>query len=238
MTGWLLAGDTRAQVSFTLSAYDINDAYLEVLGREVKDHELQYWQSVALASKQELASELKHGLTLPDAASELVDVINRAYFIGFGRFSTGDEYEYWKKKIMSKPLGYSDVLNAARKWLQTEAGAKDAKEMIERAYQMAMGRAATAEDQSYWLNSLKQKSIIFPELVTACVKYMLGPERRQRFELRSMVKRAYKAAGIAAPSEYELDAWEKIEQEYKEPYTMVLLDLKKLGPMTQKVMKM
>lgn len=240
IVGWLFAAEGRAQtdVTLTLTYQEIQDGYQEVFGRQATPKEVEYLQGSDVETKPELVSRLKNYLTLPEGWDELLDMINRVYYYGMGRESEGYEFEYWQKQVKSKKLGFSDLMKATRKWLQTEGGAKDAREMIHRAYFAALGRKATDVDLGYWQSSIKQKSILHYELVATIMEFMTSFSRETKKELEAMIKRAYRAVGgLGDPNEYEIEGWYKVIKREKAPFWRVVEDLKKNGEMTREATK-
>jgi hypothetical protein len=156
------------------------------------------WSAVTFS---EAVNELKLQVQVPSAVLARAEIIDRGYFNAFGRVSSAAEQLYWENRIVAEKLWYAPVATAQLAWLNNPANREtERRATILRAYQVGMGRDASASDLAYWL----PRSEHYMSLVAACRDWMYGGG--QTTDLLAAVRRAASVRAGRPATEAEVKA--------------------------------
>lgn len=175
---------------------------LLVLGREAQPLEIINW-SKAIEKNFTTAEEVNAGIKLPQVLKYLkglvsnpiskfmrANTINLAYLEVYGRESSPTEQAAWDVQFQAGKATYASMVLEEKNKLNKNSAER--KAMIDRAYQKAMGRTATAEDVQYWQPTTDH----FRQIVEAARVYLYSTKGVQdRVETAT---RALKAANKPA----------------------------------------
>lgn len=176
--------------------------------------EFEAWAQLAATPELNMANDFATGLSYTQAvkflrfelaksnnAANRVQVVRDAIDDVYGREPSSDEMITLQQQIAANQAWYAGIVSNETKKLNNDKAARQAT--IDRAYMKAMGRKASAGDQSYWINRPEH----FELLVVAARNYLYSPSGAE--DLKQTVVRALApATGRGAPAGRAMSAGE------------------------------
>jgi hypothetical protein len=222
---------------------DVDGIFVEVLGRHPQPNEFVKWRQAGFDNSQSLSEDqkgklrnlLKLYLKNPDGAAERKSVIRLSYKRSFGREPSSEDSDYWTGEFLkgSSALGYTELMNSERQYLQNTGNVNERRQTINRAYGVALGRFPTTGDINYWLDRMTKEGSNFTDIVKAAINYGWGDKPENELELRETIKRAYVAAGNKNPSTQDINIVQVKMKAKPRVFAEIVELIKKLGGPTK-----
>ncbi|MVN87029.1 hypothetical protein GO986_09645 [Deinococcus sp. HMF7620] len=185
----------------------LDSAYLEVLGRVSSAQERGLWEArgvregtLSAAQAAQVRAELRRNVHAPAASALLSDLTLRVFLDSFGA-APHPNNPFFKLlgQLAKKPDStYASLLDFTRSYLQDPQidGAREG--LISAAYIRSLGRPPSSGDLTYWQAQVKASGRNFTDIVQAGQDWVLSAGNEAEFS--ALIRRAFKAAGRAAPT--------------------------------------
>lgn len=160
-TNWVKDYVTSPKENVAWRKSIIEYAFRQVYGREPNAAELVLYNQLVIDQKAwftKIVSD-ENGKLDKDAAAQKA-TISRAYQKAMGRDASEGEIAYWQPRKNN----YSGILESARSYLYSEAGAKDLRETVTR-YRTKAGKSQLTEDElNKAIQYYKPNKLIYAEM--------------------------------------------------------------------------
>lgn len=185
-----------------IAAFAMDEKYKSVYDQGVKLSDAVKW--------------LKEGLANKESKNWRLNLLNNVFQDVHGRNANAGEQILLGSLLMEQKATYTSLALEQRQKLRADKTLR--AEMINRAYQKAMGRNAKTEDLNYW----QPRPEDFSEIIAAARAYLYSPNGRQ--DLREMIARAYAEKKKPSPSEESIKWTIDHFDDYKQIYAEMLAD--------------